>query len=226
MDVLILSAGRGTRMGQLTEITPKPLLRAGSARLIEHQITRLARAGMTRIVVNIAHLAEQFEPALGDGSRYGVELVWSREPPGALETGGGIRQAMDLMHGDVFAVVNGDVWTDLDYAALPTSLEADAFLVMVDNPDFHPAGDFWLFNDRVSDGWRRGARRVTFSGLGVYHRRLFASRKPGRFPLAPLLRDAMDANAVHGMHHAGRWLSVDTPDRLETVARWTNSGHS
>lgn len=219
MQALILGAGRGSRMGALTEKTPKPLLTAGGRRLIEHQILALKKARIERIVINIAHLADQFPKALGDGSNYGVELHYSREPEGALETGGGIRNALPLLDDDVFVVTNADVYTDIDYSSLNLSKADLAHLVMVDNPDFHPTGDFWLADARVSDGWCIGAMRQTFSGIGVYHKDLFRHQPPGRFPLAPLLVSAMDETRVSGQHHDGIWMGIDTPDRLEALDR-------
>jgi len=211
-------------MGPLTERLPKPLAEAGGKALIVHQIERLADAGIRHIVVNIAHLADQFEPALGDGSRWGVNLVWSREPDGALETGGGIRHALTHLDEDTFIVTNGDVFIDLDYAAFDVASGDLANLVLVDNPDFHPAGDFWLRDGRTSDGWSTGAIRLTFAGVGAYHRDLFKFLEPGHFPLAPLLRNAMDNGRVGGVHHQGHWMGVDTPERLAELDKHLQAG--
>lgn len=211
MKAMILAAGRGERMRPLTDTTPKPLLRAGGRMLIEYHIENLVRAGHCDIVVNHAHLGAQIEAALGDGSRYGARIVYSPEPEGALETGGGILQALPLLGDGPFVVVNGDIWSDLDYRALPHDTDDLAHLVLVDNPAHHPAGDFHLHGARV-DG--EGLPRLTFSGIGVYRAGLFAGCAPGRFPLAPLLRAAMQRGAVGGVHHTGRWWDIGTPERL------------
>ncbi|QKT04367.1 nucleotidyltransferase family protein [Ectothiorhodospiraceae bacterium 2226] len=216
MRAMILAAGRGERMRPLTDHTPKPLLEVGGRPLIEYHILALARAGMCDIVVNHAHLGARIVERLGDGARYGVTLRYSPEPEGALETGGGIHRALPMLGPDPFVVVNGDVWTDYPFERLPAAPDGLAHLVMVDNPPHHPGGDFVL-----DAGWlsAAGERRLTFSGIGVYRPALFAPCRPGAFPLAPLLRDAMRAHLVSGEYHAGRWSDVGTPQRLEELDR-------
>lgn len=216
MHAMILAAGRGERMRPLTDATPKPLLRAGGRALIEYHLEALVRAGIDDIVINHAHLGDRIEAALGDGSRYGARIRYSAEPEGALETGGGIFQALPLLGEGPFLVVNGDVWTDLDYASLPRAFDGLAYLLLVDNPAHHPGGDFCLDGGRVlvCDG-----PRLTFSGIGLYRAALFRDCRPGRFPLAPLLRDAMAAGQVRGAHFQGRWLDIGTPQRLAELDR-------
>ena len=211
MRAMILAAGRGERMRPLTDTTPKPLLRAGGRMLIEYHLENLVRAGVTEIVINHAHLGARIEAELGDGGRYGAHIRYSPEPPGALETGGGIHQALPLLGTEPFIVVNGDIWTDMDFRILPHAPDGLAHLVLVDNPEHHPAGDFHLQDGRVD---YTGAPRLTFSGVGVYRAALFAGCAPGRFPLAPLLRAAMDAGDVRGQHYRGRWWDIGTPQRL------------
>ncbi len=211
MKAILLAAGRGERMRPLTDSIPKPLLRAGGKTLIEWQIGRLVRAGIDEIVVNHAWLGAMIERALGDGSAYGATLRYSPEPPGALETGGGIRNALALLGDAPFLAVNADVWTDYPYERLALRADADAHLVLVDNPDHHPQGDFALEGDRVRG---EGTPRYTFSGIGVYRAGMFLQRPPGCFPLAPLLRELADAGRLSGEHYAGRWTDVGTPERL------------
>ena len=211
MKAMILAAGRGERMRPLTDTTPKPLLRAGGRTLIEYHLENLVRAGITDIVINHAHLGAQIEAALGDGARYGVHIRYSPEPEGALETGGGIYQALPHLGEGPFLVVNGDVWTDIEYASLPCDFAGEAYLVMVDNPEHHPVGDFCLHDGNVTAG---EGLRLTFSGVGLYRAALFAGCAPGKFPLAPLLRAAMARGEVRGMHYTGRWWDVGTPQRL------------
>ena len=212
---MILAAGRGERMRPLTDITPKPLLRVAGKPLIEYHIEALARAGVHRLVVNHAHLGEQLVDFLGDGARWGVSIAYSAEPVGALETGGGIYHALPLLGDAPFWVVNGDVWTDYPFS--PPQMPADslAHLVMVDNPQHNPQGDFVLADTGLlSDA---GDARLTYSGIGVYRSELFATCAPGAFPLAPLLRQAMAAARVSGEHYAGRWLDIGTPERLQDL---------
>ena len=212
---MILAAGRGERMRPLTDTCPKPLLEVGGQPLIVWHIARLAAAGCTRIVINHAHLGAMLEAALGDGARWGVSLRYSREAS-ALETAGGIATALDLLDAEVFPVVNGDVYADYDFSRLHDALApADlAHLVLVDNPEHHPDGDFALAGGRVAGP----GPRFTFSGIGVYRRALFAGIPPGtRAPLAPLLRAAIAENRVSGEHFAGRWVDVGTPERLRQL---------
>jgi MurNAc alpha-1-phosphate uridylyltransferase len=211
MKAMILAAGRGERMRPLTDTTPKSLLPAGGKALIEHTLAALAAAGFGEIVINHAHLGRQIEDRLGDGHRYGVRIHWSREPEGALETGGGIFQALPWLDAGPFLVVNGDIWTDFPFASLRRGIPGLAHLVLVDNPPHHPHGDFGLHGDRVM---AEGSPRLTFSGIGVYRRELFAGCLPGKFPLVPLLRAAMAENRVSGEHYRGAWFDIGTPARL------------
>jgi MurNAc alpha-1-phosphate uridylyltransferase len=213
---MILAAGRGERMRPLTDTLPKPLLPVGGKPLILHLIDGLKHAGVHDLVINHSHLGQLIEEQLGDGTRYGVRIVYSHEAGGGLETGGGIYQALPLIQGDPFIVVNGDIWTDFPFEHLPRQLEGLAHLVLVDNPTHHPQGDFALNDHRVQAA---GRVRLTFSGIGVYARALFAGCQPGKFPLAPLLRAAMARAAVTGEHYTGRWVDVGTPERLEVLDR-------
>ncbi|UHD18119.1 N-acetylmuramate alpha-1-phosphate uridylyltransferase MurU [Thiocapsa bogorovii] len=225
MKAMILAAGRGNRMRPLTDQVPKPLLEAGGRPLIQYHLERLAAAGIREIVINHAHLGEQIEAALGDGSRFGVHIRYSPEQT-ALETGGGIFKALPLLGSDPFLVINGDIWSDIDFTGLNIAGTDLAHLVLVDNPPHHPGGDFILRNDRVraegdqAEGGRiEGDRRLTFSGVGVYSPGLFAGCRPGAFALAPLLRDAMEQDRVGGEHHRGYWLDIGTPERLAELDR-------
>jgi len=216
MKAMILAAGRGERMRPLTDHTPKPLLKAGGRTLIEHRIASLAAAGFRDLVINHAHLGAQIEAYLGNGERYGVRIAWSREPDEALETGGGIFQALPWLDGDCFLVVNADIWTDYPFARLARPISGLAHLVLVDNPSQHPQGDFVLRGSRVL---AEGTPRLTFSGIGVYHRDLFIGCQAGRFPLAPLLRAAMEDDRVSGEHYTGEWRDIGTPERLADLDR-------
>jgi MurNAc alpha-1-phosphate uridylyltransferase len=222
MKAMLLAAGRGERMRPLTDHTPKPLLRVAGQTLIERHIEALARAGICELVVNHAHLGAQLLATLGDGSDYDVHIAYSAEPPGALETGGGIFKALPLLGEAPFIVVNADIGTDFDFALLPRQLEGLAHLVLVDNPAHHPQGDFALENGRVCDD---GPVRLTFSGIGVYRPALFADSAGGSFPLAPLLRRAMAAGQVSGECYAGAWFDIGTPERLAAVNRRVSELH-
>lgn len=215
MKAMILAAGRGERMRPLTDRTPKPLLEAGGKPLIVHHIQRLAAAGFRELVINHAHLGDRIEAALGEGSRWGVTIRYSAEGK-ALETGGGIYKALPLLAPDPFLVVNGDVWTDIDLSLLKFAEGPLAHLVLVDNPAHHPEGDFSLRDGLVRT---QGQPRLTFSGIGIYHPDLFRDCVPGAFPLAPLLRRAMDQELVSGERHPGTWFDIGTPERLQRLDR-------
>jgi MurNAc alpha-1-phosphate uridylyltransferase len=227
MKALIFAAGKGERMRPLTDRTPKPLLAVGGKPLIVAHIEKLAALGMKDIVINTSWLADQFEPALGDGSHWDVRLRYSFEGPEPLETGGGMFKALEFLGSAAFLAINGDIWTDYDLANLPDEPDGVAHLVMVDNPPQHPRGDFSLGeNGRMHS---EGESRLTFSGIGVYRPSLLndwrsivgdapgADDTPPRFKLAPLLRAAMNCGLVSGEHFRGRWTDVGTPERLASL---------
>jgi N-acetyl-alpha-D-muramate 1-phosphate uridylyltransferase len=221
---LIFAAGLGERMRPLTERTPKPLLTAGGKPLVVWHLEKLAAAGVRYVVINTAHLAEQFPATLGDGSRWGLRIRYAYEGPVPLETGGGMLNALPLLGEASFIAVNGDIHSDLDYTSLPTEPQGLAHLVMVANPPHHPQGDFVL--DAHGLLHADGTPTLTFSGIGVYRPALLAhwrqaigeapgaDEQPPRFRLAPLLRAAMADGQVHGALHAGAWTDVGTPARL------------
>jgi MurNAc alpha-1-phosphate uridylyltransferase len=226
---LVFAAGKGERMRPLTDTVPKPLLAVRGKPLIAWHLERLAAIGVRDVVVNVSWLADRFAPALGDGSRWGLRLHWSHEGAEPLETGGGMLHALPVLGDAPFVAVNGDIWTDFDFARLPAEPAGDAHLVLVDNPAHVPRGDFALGDDgRVHSD---GARRLTFAGIGVYRPELFeswrdavgaaagADDEPPRFKLAPVLRAAMAAGRVTGEHHRGEWTDVGTPERLASLSR-------
>ncbi|AOA07959.1 MULTISPECIES: N-acetylmuramate alpha-1-phosphate uridylyltransferase MurU [Pseudomonas] len=215
MKAMILAAGKGERLRPLTLHTPKPLVRAGGVPLIEYHLRALAVAGFTDIVINHAWLGQQIEDHLGDGSQLGVRIQYSPEGE-PLETGGGIFQALALLGDTPFAVVNGDIWTDYDFAALRQPLTGLAHLVLVDNPAHHPDGDFSLCAGQVQERVA-GADTLTYSGIAVLHPELFRGCTAGAFKLAPLLRKAMAAGQVTGERLQGHWVDVGTHERLAEV---------
>jgi MurNAc alpha-1-phosphate uridylyltransferase len=212
MRAMILAAGRGERMGALTEAVPKPLLKVKEKYLIEYALQSVVAAGITEIVINICHHGEQIKAALGTGERYGATLVYSEEQT-RLETGGGIFQALPLLGEHPFLVVSSDVITDYPlhrFALLPKSL---AHLVMVRNPIYHPEGDFALQEGKL---YRHRQPTLTFASIGLYHPQLFAHCKPGHFRLFPhVIFPAIDAGCVSGELYQGAWLNVGTPADLQ-----------
>jgi MurNAc alpha-1-phosphate uridylyltransferase len=220
MRALIFAAGKGERMRPLTEHTPKPLLPVGGKPLVAWHLEKLAAIGVHEVVLNVAWLADRFEPALGDGSYWGLRLHYSREGAEPLETGGGMLHALPLLGDGPFLAINGDIWTDYDFARLPLKPRGVAHLVMVDNPPQHPRGDFHL----GADGRLQAdpEPRLTFSGIGVYDPAVLngwqlepgADATPPRFKLAPLLYAAMARGEATGERHGGAWTDVGTPERL------------
>jgi MurNAc alpha-1-phosphate uridylyltransferase len=225
---MILAAGRGERMRPLTDHTPKPLLPVGGKPLIFWHIERLAQAGINDIIINHAHLGAQIESALGEGLRFGVNIHYSAEG-NALETAGGIAFALPLLGQQPFAVINGDIWCDYDFAQLPAhaaelaSSDDFAHLVLVNNPPQHPNGDFYLSAQRLkTEG--TAADKFTFSGMGVYKPALFTDIARGsKAPLAPLLRQQIAAGKVSGEHYVGNWIDVGTPQRLQELDQQLSS---
>lgn len=223
MKAMILAAGLGTRMRPLTDHCPKPLLRVGGKPLIVHHLERLRAAGIRDVVINVSYRAEQIIEALGDGEDHGIRIAWSREAT-PLETGGGIQHALPMLGDAPFLLVNGDVWCDLDPATLPALGDGElARLVLVDNPEHHPAGDFHL--DGAGRVHEQGEPRLTFAGISLLDPALVADEPPGAFALAPLLRRAMAAGRVAGHYHRGHWVDVGTPERLQKLDEALASNH-
>ncbi|KXU89434.1 mannose-1-phosphate guanylyltransferase [Caballeronia megalochromosomata] len=218
---MIFAAGRGERMRPLTDTCPKPLLEAGGKPLIVWQIERLAAGGIETIVINHAWLGERIEAALGDGSRWGVALRYSPETE-ALETAGGIAQALRLIGDGVFIAVSGDVFCDFDYSTLRERAQTLAardepgmHLVMVPNPPFHPKGDFALEGDLLA---LEREPRFTFGNIGLYDTRMFRDLAPGtRRALTPYYRETIAAGRASGELYAGRWENVGTPAQLRAL---------
>jgi MurNAc alpha-1-phosphate uridylyltransferase len=226
MKALILAAGRGERMRPLTDHTPKPLLCAGGKPLIVWHLERLRESGWREVVINHAHLGEQIEDALGDGSRFGLSIAYSPEPPGALETAGGIANALDLLGDAPFLVVNGDVWCDWDFRRALALAERQplAHLVFVDNPPQHTDGDFCLEGETVRYASSGIGPTLTYAGTGVFSPAFFADVPRGAvMKMRPLLDAAIAQGNVTGEHHAGGWVDVGTPGRLAELDRQLRS---
>ena len=213
MKAFILAAGRGERMRPLTDHTPKPLLMAGGKPLIVWHLERLAAAGFTEIVINHAHLGEQIEAALGNGAQWGLHIQYAPEPPGALETAGGIASALPLLGDEAFLVVNGDVYCDWDFKRAAQLAGRSAHLIMVANPAHHAGGDFSLNREHVV--YANSEQTLTYAGIAVFSPNFFAEVQPGTvMKLRPLLDAAIAAGTPTGERHDGHWVDVGTPQRL------------
>jgi MurNAc alpha-1-phosphate uridylyltransferase len=216
---MILAAGRGERLRPLTDEIPKPLIKVAGKSLIEYHLENLARAGYKKIIINTAWLAERIHQQLGDGSNYGVSIHYSDESE-ALETAGGIIKALPLLGDQPFLVVNGDIWCDFDFSTLPEpdapelANNIQAHLILVDNPEHNPQGDFSLQDGLVKN---TGANMFTFSGIGLYKADFFSDQKTTVAPLAPILRKKCENNSVSGQLHRGLWTDVGTIERLQKL---------
>lgn len=223
MKTMILAAGRGRRMGALTDSLPKPLLKIGAYALIEWQIMRLVAAGLRDIVINLGYRGEQIHAFLGDGSRYGVRIDYSRESQEGLETAGGIRRALPLLAEracPLFLCVNADVWIDIDYdyfiqksLSCLDACKTKGHLLCVANPLWKAQGDLNL----DVDGYLSCGDNVTFAGVSLLHRELFADMPTGRQALAPWLRRWTGLGYLSGSCHFGVWQDVGTPERLQEL---------
>lgn len=215
---MILAAGRGERMRPLTDRLPKPLVTVNDKPLIVYHIERLAAVGVVDIVVNHAHLGEQIESALGDGSQWGVNIVYSPEPAGGLETAGGIIQALPLLGSEPFIVVNGDVWTDYDFARLIKNPLQNrlAHLVMVDNPAHKTVGDFYL-SDAGELNENNLGQQLTFAGISLLTAQLFDGLPQGMHALAPVFRQMIHRSLISGEYHRGDWDDIGTIERLDVL---------
>lgn len=225
---MILAAGRGERMRPLTDTLPKPLLDVGGKPLIVWHIERLAQANIRRIIINHAWLGHKLPEILGDGSQFGVEIFYSAEKAGGLETAGGIANAMPLLGNQPFLVINGDIWCDWNPLQTVTQInllrqhQKLAWLLLVDNPTHHAEGDFYLQSDGLvltdispPSHSLQPYSKLTFAGIGIYQPQLFKDIGLQTFAkLAPLLRKAMQTHLVMGTHYTGQWTDVGTPERL------------
>ncbi len=219
---MVLAAGRGRRLRPLTDTIPKPLIHVGPYRLIEYHLMALSSIGVHRVVINIAHLADLIRSTIGEGSRYDMEILYSSEPPGALETAGGIHQALPLLGHDPFLVMNGDVLCDLSLDTLSLVAPNQMHLVLVPNPPHHPNGDFQL--DRSSTPHRLVSasptgQNLTYAGIGIFHPEVFQHLAAGRRPLAPLIRHGIEKEQATGEQYDGYWMDVGDPVRLALARR-------
>ena len=221
---MIMAAGRGERLKPLTDTVPKPLVPVAGKPLIVYHLEALARSGVREVVINLSWLGDRIKSALGDGGEHGVRIRYSEEGPVPLETGGGIFHALPLLGPEPFLVVNGDVWTDIDFGRL--SLDgsvADACIVLVQNPAHVPRGDFGLDGDFVVE---RETQRFTYTGVGIFHPEFFHGCLPGKFPLRPLLARAIAARRLRGSLYRGDWFDIGTLERLNELDARLRAGIS
>ncbi len=219
MDAMILAAGRGMRLRPLTDKLPKPLVRVGLYRLIEHQLFALADAGFKHIVINTSYLSDLLENTIGNGKQYDTRVDYSRETDAALETGGGVRNALHLLESDPFLVVNGDIMTDYDFASLRQKSRQKQMkpvhIVLVPNPEHNPGGDFAIDDEGNVVPIQPERPSYTYSGIGIYSKNILQDRPVEAFPLAPVIHEAIADELVSGEVYNGNWIDVGNMERLQ-----------
>ena len=215
---LILAAGRGERLRPITDSIPKPLIQVGGCRLIEYHIQNLINAGIKKIYINRAHLREKFDKLLPVNNFPDLQLTYIDEPDGALETAGAIINAFNQTDSDTLLVVNGDIWCDYDFNSikhLPVDKADNAHVVLVANPDHNPQGDFSIQNNRLID--KIDGPSYTFSGIGIYRRRMFNNQRVEFKKLAPALHEQIRIGLISASIHTGEWMDIGTAPRLESL---------
>jgi len=237
--VVLLAAGHGKRMLPLTRTIPKPLLKVGQHSLIEHHLLALAKLGFRNVVINLAHLGEKIRAELGDGSRFGLNISYSDESKtGALETAGGLKNALPLIDSDPFLVINADIWTDCNFTILLDKLHCSARLLMIANPIHNQNGDFSLeMHEKDASGStalpgksmrgvlthkEHGQNSHTFSGIALYRKAIFTETDEGVLALAPILKSLIKEKHIEGLSYTGEWRDIGTPQRLEELNQQLN----
>jgi N-acetyl-alpha-D-muramate 1-phosphate uridylyltransferase len=208
---MILAAGKGERMLPLTKEVPKPMLMVGDKPLIQYHLEAFALARITEIIINTGQFGEKIEEYLGNGSKFGLEILYSHEGIEPLGTGGGVNNALSLLGNCPFILVNGDVWTNFDFSTLKLKSEYLAHIVLVKNPVHQPQGDFALNNDLIIE---KGLPMLTFTGIGVYQPCFFQNAGEQKFSFIPALRQAIRQNKITGEYYEGEWMDIGTPERL------------
>jgi MurNAc alpha-1-phosphate uridylyltransferase len=216
MKAMILAAGYGKRLRPLTDHTPKPLLPIGGKPMIVHHLEKIADSEIKEVVINLGHLGSKIPQSLGNGSTWGLSIEYSDEGPDPLETGGGMAKALPLLGSETFLLVNGDVWTDLDFSTIPSSLSGNdqAMLFLVDQPGWRDKGDFKLDGNRVQESDNPD---LLYAGIALYHPSILDGAKVEKFSIVPRLKKAIQEDRVAGRKIVGEWDDVGTPERLSAL---------
>lgn len=222
MKAMLLAAGRGERLRPLTDHTAKPLIEANHKPLIEYHLENLRAAAIEEVIINTCWCAEKIVEQLGDGSRFGLNIQYSHEPE-ALETAGGIANALHLLGGDQFLLLSADIWCDIDLAKISKPTRSLAHLIFVDNPAHNPNGDFGLADNLVKIKSGAVSNALTYSGIGIFEPSLFASLPAARFALREVLIPAIDDSQISGVRYNGNWFDIGTAQRLQALEQHLQS---
>lgn len=214
MRAMILAAGRGERLRPLTDETPKSLVEVRGESLLERHLHNVQAAGIRSVVINLGWLGDKIVERVGSGEQYGLDVIYSQEGDNILETGGGIHKALPYLGDEPFLVVNADIYTDMPVPVVELAAEHLGHLVLVPTPGYREHGDFDINNGLIRNGERA---QHTFSGVAVYRPAFFEGCEAGRFPLAPMLREAADREQLSGSLYEGLWADVGTPERLAAL---------
>lgn len=217
---LIFAAGRGERLRPLTDKLPKALCKVGGRPLIEYHIENLAAAGFEKIIINHAHLGDQIRQTIGNGARWNIKIIYSPEPPGALETGGAMLNAQQYLGDKPFATVNADIVTDYDFSKLHLPKDKLAHLILIPKPSYYTHADYGLTEKHLLTNQNK---RYTFSGIACYHPSLLNHLQPGRFSITPSIRQLAEEQHISGEIYQGKWIDIGSAERLRDAA---NAGYN
>ena len=223
MKCMLLAAGLGERLRPITDTTPKALVKVANKPIIEYHLENLANAGYKEVVINLSYLGHLIEQHLGDGSAYGLSIEYSREGEKPLETAGGIIKALPLLGDKPFLVINADIWCNHSLSFASLSNDKLAHLVLVNNPLHHPKGDFAYEFGKV---YNSGKNFLTFSGIGIYHPKLFKNFNTEKRALAPILRESIDQQLVSAEYFTDKWFDIGTQERLSQANAFVAKGTS
>ncbi len=214
MRAMLLAAGRGERLRPLTDEVPKSLVEVRGESLLERHLASIHAAGVRTVVINLGWLGDRIVERVGSGERYGLNVLYSQEGENILETGGGIHKALPMLGDEPFLVINADIYTDMPMPRIELAAEHVGHLVMVPSPGYRDGGDFDIEDGLIRNG---ETQKLTFSGVAMYRPAFFDGCEPGRFPLAPMLREAADHGKLSGSLYQGLWADIGTPDRLRAI---------
>lgn len=234
MTGMILAAGRGTRMKHITEQIPKALVEVGGRTMLERTAVRLIQAGVTRLVINVHHHADQIRQFVQDRNGFGAQVLISDESDALLDTGGALKRAAELIGRDAgpFVLHNVDVLTDIDLGGLYRAHTASGALATLavmrrDSSRYllaSPAGDLCGRGNRAAGtqecpvGSVREATPVGFCGIHIISPQIFGLMPEAEaFPLIDLYMQLLGRGyriATQNVDGA-LWMDIGSPERLE-----------